>query len=174
MSKVKVSSDFLYARLMDHDIIISMIATRMGVSKSIVRDCFQHRLNRHGKPLKFSQANIARLNTAIGQIAKELRECLIPFGSNQTFTNQWGKVYDPGVMPAFNKIASYFNMTALTNRLLGWKKSKRNTVFCVSSGIYGHVTKEDVDSINAELLAVAGILESIEVVADDDAKPVSV
>ena len=145
-----------------------MISKKMGVSETIVGGCFRHALNRHGKPLIFSQANIVRLNAAIQQIAVELRQSVITFGSDETFTNSRGKTYDPGTVPTIRRLGEFFNLTALTYRLLGWKNNRKNMVLgSKSSPVHGNVTKEDVDRINAELLSVAGVLSSYEVVADE-------
>ncbi|MDK7740654.1 hypothetical protein QP561_10480, partial [Veillonella nakazawae] len=42
-----------------------------------------------------------------------------------------------------------------------------NTLSAPSSKIYGNITRGDADRLNAELLSVAGVLSSHEVVADD-------
>lgn len=62
----------------------------------------------------------------------------------------------------------------MTERLLGWNRAKWDfTLSSPNSKIYGNMTREDADRLNAELLAVAGILSSYEVVADDDTLPTS-
>lgn len=62
----------------------------------------------------------------------------------------------------------------MTERLLGWNRAKCDfTLSAPNSKIYGYITREDADRLNAELLAVAGVLSSYEVVADDDALPTS-
>ena len=166
--KTTISPDFLYKFLGEHDMTTVMISKKMGVSETIVGGCFRHALNRHGKPLIFSQANIVRLNAAIQQIAVELRQSVITFGSDETFTNSRGKTYDPGTVPTIRRLGEFFNLTALTDRLLGWKNNRKNMVLgSKSSPVHGNVTKEDVDRINAELLSVAGVLSSYEVVADE-------
>ena len=162
--KVKVSQDFLYERLKEHNMTISMIARKMGMSEGIVRSCFRHNLNRHGKPLSFTAVSVGKLNEALALIATELREGLIKFGTDQMFTNQRGTTYDPGTLDAIHRIGGYFNMKALTERLLGWKKVKCDITLSVkSSPMYGRVTRDDVDRLNAEVLAVAGMLEGFEV-----------
>lgn len=166
--KTTISPDFLYKFLGEHNMTTVMISKKMGVSETIVGGCFRHALNRHGKPLSFSQANIVRLNAAIQQIAVELRQSVITFGSDETFTNSRGKTYDPGTVPTIHRLGEFFNLTALTDRLLGWKNNRKNMVLGPkSSPVHGNVTKEDVDRINAELLSVAGVLSSYEVVADE-------
>lgn len=164
MEKVKVSQDFLYEYLTQHNFTITMIAKRMGSSEGVVRSCFRHNLNRHGKPLSFSAVNVKKLNDALENISNELREGLIIFGSDQAFTNQRGTIYDPGTLPAIQRIGEYFNMKGLTERILGWNKVKKDTTLSVkSSPMYGKVSADDVTRINAEMLAVAGMLGGIEV-----------
>lgn len=166
--RTTISQDFLYKFLQEHNMTTVMISKKMGVSETIVGGCFRHAMNRHGKPLSFSKANIVRLNAAIQQIAVELRQCVITFGSSETFTNSRGKTYDPATVPAIQRLGEFFNLTALTARLLGWKNTRRNMVLGPkSSPVYGNVTREDTDRINAELLSVAGVLSSYEVVADE-------
>lgn len=169
MDKIKVSQDTLYQYLTEHNLTISVFARKMGVSDGIVHGCFHHDLNRHGQPLKFSAANIERLNVALTEVADELRKCILIFGGPETFTNQRGTTYDPGLATSIRNGASrYFKIIGLTERLLGWNKAKSNTTLSVkSSPMYGRITKADADRINAELLSVAGVLSSYEVVADE-------
>ena len=168
MEKKKITADFLYKIWKEHHLTITMLANKMGVSEGIVRGCFKHTLNRHGKPLSFSKVNIEKLNTALEQIAQELRDSTVSFGSDKTYTNQRGTTYDPGTLEAINHLGTYFNIKKMTADVLKWNETKRFTVLSVkTSPVYGNVTREDVDRINTELLAVAGVLSSYEVVADD-------
>jgi hypothetical protein len=173
MDKAKVSQDFLYEYLKEHNFIISKLTKVMGVSKGILDGCFRHDLNRHGKPLSLSAANVERLNAALQQISAELRDSVISFGSQQMFTNVRGTTYDPGCVPAIQRLGEYFTMKAFTARVLGWNTAKNNqTISIKSSAMFGRVTADNVAKINAELLAVAGMLGGIEVempkTADDD------
>ena len=170
MDKIKVSQDFLYEYLNEHSFIVSALAEPMGVSESVIRGCFRHDLNRHGKPMKFSAPNIERMNQALELVANDLRDGLLIFGSERTFTNQRGTTYDPALVDAIkNGVAKYFKLKGLTERVLGWNKSKCDITLAVkNSPMYGRVTKEDADRINAELLSVAGVLSSYEVVTDVD------
>ena len=169
MEKAKVSQDFLYEYLKQHDVVISVFYKRMGVSKGIVDACFRHDINRHGKPLYLSKANVTKINTALEQIAEELRRCVIVFGSPDTYTVNGGKIYDPGTLPAIQRMAEYFNMTKLTNRILGWNKGKKDgTISVRTSTTYGRVTADDVSRLNAEILAVSGMFAGIEVVAHSE------
>lgn len=168
MDKIKVSQDVLYKFLQERNITNVVIAQRMGVSESIVGGSFRHALNRHGKPLSFSEKNIVKLNEALQMIANELRQCVITFGSDDTNTNKRGSTYVPCALEGFHKLDTYFNVTKLTKRVLGWDKSKRDMILsCKSSVTKGNITVDDVNRINAELLAVAGVLGSYEVVADE-------
>lgn len=165
---MKVTQDFLYKYLQEHNIITSMIAVKMGVGETTVRCCFKHSPNRLGNPQYFSTDNIVKLNTAIASIAEELRQCVITFGSDQTYTNQHGTTYDPACVDAFQRIGEYFNSKALMERLLGWKKTKRDTILAIKkSNVYGNITQEDVNRVNAELLSVASVLGNCEVVLSE-------
>lgn len=170
MEKIKVSQDFLYNYLTEHNFTISALSEMMGVSDSVVSACFQRTPNRHGKPQKFSASNIERMNKALPMIANELRGCLLTFGSDQTYTNLHGSTYDPALVDQIkNGMNKYFKIRGLLNRLLGWNVTKcRTTLSIIKSPVYGNVSREDADRINAELLSVAGVLSSYEVVADED------
>ena len=173
MEKIKVSQDFLYDYLTEHNFTISSLGDLMGVSDSVVRACFLHTPNRHGKPQKFSASNIQRLNEALEQVANELRGCLLTFGSNQTYTNLHGSTYDPALVEQIkNGMNKYFKLRGLLNRILGWNVTKcRTTLSIIKSPVYGNITRDDADRINAELLAVAGVLSSYEVVPDESHTP---
>lgn len=168
MGNIKVSSDLLYEFIKKKDLNVLPFAKRMGVSFSIVNMCFRHNLNRHGKPLYFSDANIKRLNEAIQQIASELDDSLITFGSSQTYTIR-KNTYDPACVEPMKRLSEYFNLTKLTRDVLGWNLAKkRTTLSIVNCNRYGHITKKDIDLINTELLAIASVLKSYQVV---DNKP---
>ena len=91
------------------------------------------------------------------------------FGSDKVFTNQRGATYDPGLLKPINQgIGKFFKVRRMTERVLGWNLGKwANTLSAPSSKIYGNITRGDADRLNAELLSVAGVLSSHEVVADD-------
>lgn len=163
--KTRVSTDKLYKFLNEHDFTAYVLSEYMGVSESIVRGCFRHNLNRHGKPLQFSEANLAKLNEALPRMAADLRGCVLTFGSERTFTNRCGAVYDPAVVDQIKAgMGRFFNMRSLTNRLLGWNAQKCCArLASESNGTYGHVSREDCDRLNDELLAIAGVLDNYEV-----------
>lgn len=167
MDKLQVSSDTLYQYLQEHNFTISLLSKRMGVSNGIVCNSFLHVLNRLGKPMKFSAANLERLNAALPQIADELRTAVIRFGSDKTFTNSWGHTYDPATREAVLAVGNYFKLTPFLLRLLGWKKGRRDMILVSrKSPVFGQISQDDVNRINAELLSVAGVLSSYEVIPD--------
>ena len=168
MEKVKVSQDFLYQYLVEHNFILSVLNKRMGVSNGILMGCFHHAPNSQGKPMKFSAANIEKMNMALSQIAEELRGCMLTYGSDQVVTKVRGGSYDPAlVQPIREQIGNYFKTKTFLERVLGWNAKRWNAVLSSpSSKVYGQVTAEDADRINADLLAVIGVLSNYEVVAD--------
>ena len=166
--KVQISQDVLYQYLTEHGIKLVRIAELIGISEASVNSCFKHHKDAHGNPRSFTRYNIRKLNGAIEQIATELRGYMLTFGSERTFTNQRGKTYDPALIEPMKKIGNMLNLTALVERVLGWNKNKKeNTLVSPSSKNYGNITREDADRINAELLAVSGVLSSYEVLADE-------
>lgn len=172
MGKVEVLQDTLYQYMLTHGIILSRLAELIGKSPEVVSSCFKHHKDGRGKSRYFSHANIVAINKALPMIADELRARLLTFGSKQTYTNQRGATYDPALVGPIKEIGKYLNITALVKRLLGWSKGKKSAVLVQTSGkAYGCVSEADVVAINYELLALAGVLSSYEVVADGDVLP---
>ena len=169
-AKVKMTQDALYKYLTDHDVKISRIAELMGLGPNCVISCFRHNNNSHGNPRYFSVENIQKLNEALPKLAMQLRFSLITFGSDKMYANRHGRVYDPGMIEPLNELGELMNLIGLTGRLLGWSKSKKMSVFSSpTSKAYGHITESDITTINTEIISVAGVLENIEVVPDDNA-----
>lgn len=166
MKKVKVTQDVLYRYILEHNVNISGLAREMDANASFVIACFKHNPDRLGKPRRFTSATLPRLNEALGTFALKMRRSTITFGSEQTYTNRFKNTYDPGTMPAIKQLAQYFNITSFIVRVLGWTRNKKNAIFSNPSSItYGNISQDDVNRINAELLAVAGVLSSYEVVS---------
>lgn len=168
--KMKMSQDKLYEFLTAHDVKVIRIAELMGKTPAVIISNFRHHKNAHGNPRRFSVENIAQLNEAIAVIAKELRTCVLTFGTSKKYTNKHGRTYDPGLVEPMKRMGELLNLTSLTNRLLGWSKVKKETILSdASSKAYGNISETDVMAINAEVLAIAGVLEGVEVVPDDNA-----
>ena len=168
MEKVQVTQDFLYAYLKEHGVTDSCIARHMDVKPAFVNSTFLHHKDNYGVPRRFTKNTLPKLNQALWSVADELRQHVIQFGSSEMFTNRLGTTYDPGTMPSIRELSQYFNLTFLCERVLGWnKKRKDDALSSPKTKRYGRISKDDVDRINAELLSVAGVLSSYEVVADD-------
>lgn len=171
MDKISVTQDYLYEYIKAHDINVCRFAELMGVSNAIVTMSFKHNPNRHGKPMKFSESNLQKLNDALSVFSQQINECRIFFGSNEMFTNRLGRTYDPGVIKQLMSLSKMFNVKGLTNRILGWNRGKYDLVLCSpSSKVYGFITADDVMRINAELLAVSGTLSGIKVSVANDSE----
>ncbi|RRD02675.1 DNA-directed RNA polymerase subunit alpha [Prevotella sp. OH937_COT-195] len=170
MEKIKVSTDTLYKYLKEHNFTFLVLSKYMEVSNGNMMGCFLHIPNRLGKPLTFSSSIIKKMNKAIERVADDMRKCVLVFGSDETFTNQRGKTYDPGLIkPISQGIGKFFKLRGMTERLLGWNLAKYSlTLSSPKSKIYGNITRDDADRLNAELLAIAGVLSSYEVVAGDE------
>lgn len=171
MNKVQVSPDTLYKYLTEHGLTISRLAELMGTSNASLTSCFNHKLINNGVPRQFTAQNIDRLNEAISQLASELRQSMLTF-DNTRKPNRLGNTYDPALVePIKRQVGRYFNINILTAKVLGWKPHKKHNVLeTVTGNVYGCITREDCDRINAELLSVAGVLSSYEVVAEDNNK----
>ena len=168
MDKLNVSQDFLYEYLTGHNVNLNRLNELMGVSNGILMGCFHRNPDRFGNPLKFSAKNIEKLNAALEELAGMMRASVIAFGSDQTFTNNRGTTYDPGTLPKVKGLSRLFKMNPFCERVLGWKLAKKENVLCTpSSKVYGNISSDDVNLINTELLAVACVISSYQVVADE-------
>lgn len=169
MEKLKVNSDTLYKYLLEHGIKMVRIAELTGLSEASINVCFKHTKGSNGIPRTFTPKAIVKLNKALDQIAEELRKSLLKFGSDDVFTNQRGNTYDPALIEPVKQIGEYMNLTALVERVLGWSKMKKESILVTpTSKAYGNISSSDVDMINNELLSVAGVLSSYEVVVGSD------
>lgn len=171
--KVQISQDTLYGFLTEHGIKLVRLAEMTGLSEASINSCFKHQIINKGKPRSFTNKAVEKLNMALEQIADTLRQSVLEFGSDQVFQNQRGTIYDPALVEPLKKIGELMNLTALVQRVLGWSKDKKDSILVTRvSKAYGNISQADAIAINNELLAVAGVLSSCEVVADgDDAKP---
>lgn len=165
--KVTVTQDFLYKYLTEHNVNLSRLNELMGVSNGILMGCFRHNPDRHGNPLKFSTKNIEKMNVALGELAMQMRQSVVTFGSEQQYTNLRGATYDPGTVMQIRGLQRWFKLNPFCERVLGWNLGKKETILCTpSSKAYGTVSADHVAQINAEVLAVSGMLGGIEVVPD--------
>ncbi|MBQ3805149.1 MAG: hypothetical protein II844_05005 [Prevotella sp.] len=167
MEKVKVSQDVLYQYLTEHNVNITGMAREIKVSATALVACFLRRDNRHGNPRCLMGKTLLLMNEHLTDFSQKIRQSLISFGSEQTFTNKHGNTYDPAALESIRQLSEFFNLTAFLMRVLGWNRSKKNVTFSSpTSKFYGHISEDDVNRINAELLAVANVLSSYEVVPD--------
>lgn len=165
MEKIKVTQDELYRYLQDHDIKMLRLSELIGTSDTAVTMCFKHSPDRVGVPRRFSAKSVQLINIALPQLAQELRGCVLHFGSQLTYTNRHGHEYDPGQILPLKTLGRYLNITSLTHRLLGWSQNKKSSVLCRPKAInYGNISKQDVILINTEILSIAGVLDSYELV----------
>lgn len=168
--KMQMLQDDLYQYLTDHDVKLSRLAELMGKSLPVLNSAFRHHKNNAGYERNFSVENIALLNQSLPLLADELRQCLLTFGSDLTFTNKRGTTYDPALIEPIKQLGRYLNLVTLTERILGWNKTrKRNVLADTHSKVYGCISQFDMMTLNAELLSIAGVLEGTEVIPDDDA-----
>ena len=145
-----------------------VLSRYMGVSESIVRGCFKHDLTRHGKPLHFSDANLSKLNEALPRLAADIRACELHFGQGETFVNRCGREYDRSIAAQVKAgIGRIFSVKDIASRVLGWNELKCKSRLCSTGSVtYSNVERKDCDRLNDELIAIASVLESYEVVPD--------
>lgn len=168
MKKRQITTDYLYDYWKEQHLTITVLASKMGVSESIVRGCFQHKPNRHGKPLHFSKTNLKKLNAALEQIAQELHDSIISIENFNPVENQRGTVYYPDTAKTINRLSTYFNMKVMMYELLKWKGNKCYNVLTIeNSPVYGNVTREEIDRINTKLSSIAGTLRDLKVTGDN-------
>lgn len=167
--KIPVTQDALYKYLQAHDVKLVRLADMIGCADDVVTSCFAHRKDKHGVPRQFTPDNLAKLSQALPQLARDLRGCLLHYGSPLTYINKHGREYDPGQVEPLKALGRYLNITGMLQRLLGWSVNKKCSVISrPNAASYGNITKSDVMTINTEILAVAGVLESYRLVTETD------
>ena len=169
-TKVKVSQDTLYKYMMAHGVKLVRLAEITGLSEGTINQCFKHASVNGGRARVFSPTALIKINGALPLLAQNLRQSVVRFGSSKTFTNMRGRTCDPALIdPIKNTIGKYFNLNIMCQNVLGWSKSMKHNILESRTGIaYGCISKEDAERINTELIAVAGVLDSYEIVTDSD------
>lgn len=166
--KEKWTQDELYDFLTSNDVTITRLSDLMGMTIGMVASNFKHHVTRHGKPRSFNYQQTAKLNEALQQLAKNMRQCLLRYAGTEQKKGNLGKVYYPILRQQMNDgVGQYFNLVSLTFRVLGWNRTKkRNVLECnkENSKVSGCITAQEAELINKEILAVAGMLESHEIV----------
>lgn len=169
MDKIKITQDELYQYLQCHGVKLVRLSEIMGTGDDMVSQCFKHSKDRLGVPRRFSSRSIALINRSLPLLASELRGCLLHYGSTLTYTNKHGREYDPGQIEPIKNLGRYLNITVLASGVLGWNSYKRKLVLSnTHAANYGNISKEDVTRINTEILSVAAVLDSYELVIDSD------
>ena len=164
MDKAKVTQDFLYEYITQHNVNLSRLSELMGIGKGTVADCFRHMPDRNGKPKKFSSVNILKLNEALPILADQVRSGVVAFGSPDTYTSRRGETYDPATVPQLKNLQRWFKLGPFFQRVVGWSQSRTTSaLYSQNARAYGTITADQVARINAEILAVAGMISGIEV-----------
>lgn len=145
-----------------------VLSQYMGVSESIVRGCFKHDINCRGKFLRFSEGNIQKMNDALHRLAADIRACQLNFGQGETFTNRCGRVYDRSIADQVKQgMMRIFVVKDIVSRVLGWNELKCKARLCSTGSVtYSNVECADCERLNDELISIASVLESYEVVSD--------
>ena len=174
MEKVKVSQDTLFKFWTDHHLKMVRLAELTGLSKASMNVCFKHYVGRNGQPRVFTQDAINKINEALPQLAEKIRGCVMTFGSDKMYTNTHNNTYDPALVEPLKKVGEYINISAMLKSLLGWEPKKKDAILVTKvSKVYGNISESDMVTINNELLSIAGVLSSYEVVADSDSSSTS-
>lgn len=165
MTKVQMTQDQFYHLLLDRNLIISRLGVLIGQSDVAMSQAFKHYIV-NGKPHSFSPDKLQRINDALPRWADSIQSCLMQFHPENNISTVPTRCYDPSCLEQLRSVGEHFNLTALTARVLGWKKSKKESVFTPTNKNYGHITQQNVIAINTELLSVAGVLRNIEVISN--------
>lgn len=167
--KLQYSQDDLYQYLLAHNITVKRLGELINQSDTAMSSGFKHHIV-NGKRHSFPVFIIRRINEALPVMAREITARRVTFNPDNNISRRASQKFDPGCVEQFQRVGEYFNLTAILERVLGWSKRRKNDVICTpSSKVYGHITEDEVRVINTELLAVAGVLENIEVVPDESA-----
>lgn len=164
--KEELTQDELLKVLDVNGIKLVRIAELMGLSEAMVNICFHHAKNKNGKPFSFSPEAIDKLNEAVRGVASGLASCLLVFRGKKEEGGR--KAYDKTLIEPIKKIGEWVNLIDFLNRTLGWNKVKKNNVLVFNNTkVYGHITQQDADAINAELLRMVSDLSRLQVVYSD-------
>lgn len=168
IQKEKWTQDELYDFLTSNDVTISRLSDLMGMTVGMVASNFKHHLTRHGKPRSFNYQQTVKLNEALQQLAKNMRQSMLRYAGTEQKKGNLGKVYYPVLREQMKDgVGQYFNLVSLTFRVLGWNRTKKRNVLesnKENSKVSGCITAQEAELINKEILAVAGMLESHEIV----------
>lgn len=169
MDKAKVTQDFLLEYLTQHNVNLNRLNELMGISNGLLMGCFRHSPNRHGNPMKFTAAIIDKLNEALPLLADQMRSGLVTFGSDETYTNKKsGITYDPATVPQLRALQRWFKLGPFFLRVVGWTQNRTSSALnSKTAKAFGTITADQVSRINAEVLAVAGMLSGIQVEYSD-------
>lgn len=165
MDKAKVTQDFLLEYLTQHNVNLNRLNELMGISNGLLMGCFRHSPNRHGNPMKFTADIIKKMNEALPLLADQMRSSLVTFGSSETYTNKRsGETYDPATVPQLRALQRWFKLGPFFRRVVGWTQSRTSSAInSKTARAFGTITADQVARINAEILAVAGMLGGIQV-----------
>lgn len=167
MGKKRMTQDELYQYFLEHNIIVKRLGELIGQSDSAMSNAFKHHIV-NGKHHYFSAKKVALINTALPVMAREIASRIMVFNPANNISTVPSRCYDPECLPQLQNIGEYFILRKLTARILGWSLGKNDSIFCPANRNYGHISPSDVELINAELLAVAGMLGNIELLATPD------
>lgn len=167
MGKAKMTQDELYQYFLEHNIIVRRIGELIGLSAAAMSHAFKHHIV-NGKPHYFPVKKVVLINAALPVMAKEIASRIMVFNPANNISTVPSRCYDPECLPQLRKIGDYFNLNGFTARVLGWSIPKKDSVFSPANPNYGHISPSDVELINTELLAVAGMLGNIELLATPD------
>lgn len=164
MNKAKVTQDFLYEYLTSHNVNLNRLNELMGIGNGTLMDCFRHMPDRHGKARRFSVGNIEKMNAALAVLSEQMRTGLVTFGSPETYTSRRGEAYDPATVLQLKALQRWFKLGPFFNRVVGWTQSRTSSALnSKTARAYGTITADQVSRINAEILAVSGMIGGIEV-----------
>lgn len=170
--KISITQDELYQFLLDHNSTTIRLGELIGLNEVSLSSCFNHYKNNDGRPRYFTSRQIEAINTALPQMAFEVARRRVFFNAANNTSKSAKRIFDPGCVPQFKQVGEYFNLTALTIRVLGWGPRKKNAVIdSPANGCYGHITPDDVKALNDELDYVSHWLEHHEVMQNTNGEP---
>lgn len=164
MEKKQWNQDELYEFLKSQNLTIKRLGEMIGQSDTAMSNALKHNMV-NGKPLYFNEEKLQRINEALPRMADEIEARLMEFHPENTPKDvKFGREYDPSCVEQLRRVGDYFNIEKLTNRVLGWSKSKKDSVCSPKNPNHGRIKESDVMAINLALIGVAGMLRRIEVV----------
>lgn len=166
--KLYVTSEQLQKWLTEHGVKLTGLEQEVGYNKPKFSACFNKSSKSPGQKRKFTSVLTEKMNTAMHLVAEQLRGMLIDVKPEEAVVVCKNRLYYPVAVERLQPLRRYFKIKPFIRKILGWSYARIDGVFICSSNLnYGHVSLDDIMSINTAVLQIAAALDSFRLVPDD-------